>query len=301
MENILLVKLAGEISLKSKPVEKRFNSILLNNMRTALEKNKIVIERIEKFPGRFFIYCKETDLINAQKILQKVFGIHAIALAEAHFSENISLQELKEKAFAFSKDFLKNAKTFAVRCSRAGKHSFSSQEVNVEVGAFLLEKIPSLKVNLSVPQKTLFIEIKDKKFYFYSEETACFNGLPSGVEGNVGVFFEGKKEEAIACWMMLKRGCNVFPIIKKEGKKISSSLKKLSEWNSFKEFKLIFSENLSTEIKHKNLIALVKPDSKISPNDFQEFDALQELPVFRPLIFLPKDYLGKIFKLIEND
>ncbi|MDO8428278.1 MAG: THUMP domain-containing protein, partial [Candidatus Diapherotrites archaeon] len=121
-ENAILVKLAGEISLKSDSVKKRFTETLKQNLVTALEKNKIKLTEIRQKPGRFLIFCN--DLEKAQKILSKVFGIHSIALV--YFFESKIKQEILETCANYSLPFLENKKTFAVKSKREGTHAFTS-------------------------------------------------------------------------------------------------------------------------------------------------------------------------------
>ncbi|RLI22576.1 RNA-binding protein [Candidatus Bathyarchaeota archaeon] len=62
------------------------------------------------------------------------------------------------------KNFLRDAKSFAVRTVRRGKHDFSSIDVNFKVGS-LLKEATGCQVNLDFPEKVVFVEILGPHVY----------------------------------------------------------------------------------------------------------------------------------------
>jgi len=116
--------------------------------------------------------------------------------------------------------------------------------------------------------------------------------LPLGVEGSVAVFFEGKKEELLAAWLVMKRGANVFPIVKGSKAAVERILKKLVPWNSFRKFALTDEKDLEKLVAERDLKAVVFASSK--PKHFPKMLALF------PLVFFPKKMAGEKLKLIEG-
>jgi thiamine biosynthesis protein ThiI len=299
MTKVLLLKLSGEIFIKSDFTKHFFEEKLKENIILTLKANKITNFNIQKGRGRFFIEAKEKELIKALKVLPFVFGLHSIALSECITFNSIN--ELTEKAKDFAFTFIKPKDSFAVRTTRIGKHSFSSQQVNELAGKKILDSIKGLKVNLNKPKKELFIEIINNKAFFYSKEIKCFEGLPVGTQGNIALLMKGKKEEFFSAFLMLRKGCNVLIIKAKkiESKKIlKENLKKLVKWNSFKELEFFNESNLIKLIKEKRIKAIVL--SNLNPLNLNEIKGLikdfKPLVVFMPLLFFTKKELNNLSK-----
>ncbi len=224
----ILVKTASEISLKSKFVRRHFFDQLCGNIEKALRANRVQHGKFVRRPGRILFETGQEK--KAFSVLRFVYGIHAFALAEKFAFR--SLEELSEKAAGLSSTELKKAKTFAVRCTRSGVHSFSSQEAAAKIGGAIGAKNKKLKVDLDHSQKEVFVEISDNQALVYFGEERGSRGLPVGVSGIVGIELSGKKEEVIAGKAMLKRGCSLVVKVT-NAKKCAGQLKELEKWNSF--------------------------------------------------------------------
>ena len=289
-EQILLVKTASEISLKSEHVMRFFMRKLAENIKTALKNGGAGHGKIAMGRGRLFISADAPDLQKISELLPKIFGLHAFALAEIH--ENAEMENIKNAAVEYAKPLLRNSASFALRVSRSGQHKFSSHDVAVACGAAIQAEIPNLKVDLSNPEKELFIEIINDKFYLYDSETSCAGGLPLGVEGAVAALFSGNGNDALAAWLVMKRGCRIFPIAEKESAKIKGAVNSLIPWNSLREFKISRENELKGMIAEYNLQAVVSADE--SPKEA----SIAELPVLYPLAFFPKQMRKEFEKLI---
>lgn len=231
--NVLLVKIASEVSLKSEQVRRFFEKKLCQNILETLQNNGIIVNAIEIGRGRLFVYSKELE--KSAELLKFVFGIHSIALAiEKEYS---SLEEFLETASKISLEQLNENDSFGFFVKRATKKFVSSQEIEKQLAEKALQKISSLKVNLKNPEKKFFVELFEKKFAIYFSETECLNGLPIGVSGKIGFVFEGLKNEKQACLKLMKRGCQIFPVIKKDSEKTQKAIKELIPFNCFREFK----------------------------------------------------------------
>ncbi len=289
-EQILLVKTASEISLKSEHVMRFFMRKLVENIRTALKNNGAECGRIEMGRGRLFISADAQNLQKIQQLLPKIFGLHAFAPAEIH--ENAEMDNIKGAVVEYAKQLLKGSGSFALRVSRSGAHKFSSHDIAVQCGAAIQSAIPNLKVDLSNPEKEIFIEIINSKFYLYDSETPCAGGLPLGVEGAVAALFSGNENDAPAAWLIMKRGCRVFPIAEKESAKVKKAVDSLIPWNSFREFRISNENELKELVAEHNLQAVVSADE--SPKEA----SIEELPILYPLAFFPEQMKKEIEKKI---
>ncbi|MBU2477218.1 hypothetical protein KKG83_07140 [Candidatus Micrarchaeota archaeon] len=295
MNKVFVLRPASEIYLKTSFVRQFFLKKLLSNLKKVMQKNNIKFKATAKFSG--LIICKTDNNEKAVSLMKKVFGLHSFSLAEAHsFS---SLTDLEELFLSFVQKNLFSGDSFALKISRNGKHDFSSHDIAVACGQKIMDKIKGLSVNLSSPDKTIFADIINKKVFLYSEKVSAGKGLPVGVEGKVGVLMQGKEPELVSSFLMLKRGCNVFPIIKEINPEIKKNLELLSSWNSFQEFKPVF---LSEIEKERNFLsALISSETR--EEAIKEIPLLQEqtgFVVFSPLIFFPENLFNEILLKVNK-
>jgi len=75
----------------------------------------------------------------------------------------------------------------------------------------MLEK--GVSVNLSNPDKIIFIEIRHENAYIFYEVINGLGGMPSGTQGKIAIINSCSEFEGIAAFLMIKRGCEPVPII----------------------------------------------------------------------------------------
>ena len=202
------------------------------------------------------------------------------------------MENIENAAVEYAKPLLRNSASFALRVSRSGQHKFSSHDVAVACGAAVQAEIQNLRVDLKSPEAEIFIEVINGKFYLYDSETSCSGGLPLGVEGAVAALFSGKENDALAAWLVMKRGCRVFPIAEKESAKIKGAVNSLIPWNSLREFKISRENELKGLIAEHNLQAVVSADE--SPKEA----SIEMLPILYPLAFYPPKMKKELEKLV---
>ena len=294
--NCLLVKTAPEITLKSRNVRKYFNDKLVKNIKGLLRAEKLSGTRIDRGEGRLYIYAPAPRLEKIAKNLQCTFGVYAIA--SALFAQASGIEDVSAKVADEASRVLSRTKTFAVRASFPSEKKFRSKDVEVEAGSAILAKIPGLKVNLSFPEKTMFVEGRKGKIFIYSETMEGPSGLPVGCQGNVAVMVDGSSASLQAAWLMLKRGCSVFPVMKSgtkksDEKKIEKSLEKLVQWNAGRKFKVTPMENMNLLIEKPDISvkAFVISETSFSESLETEKSAMN-LPIYAPLLFIDPKIAG---------
>lgn len=216
MNRIILVRY-DEIALKSRPVRTRFEGILVQNIESALGGIDIDLSRER---GR--IYVETSDWKEATKRLTKVPGVASASPARRTDStpsqiRSIAVEEA-EKSFG-------GEGTFAVRSRRTGKQDFTSQELNEEIGAEILRVIPDLSVDLDNPDQELFVEVRNRDAYVFTDVVRGVGGLPVGSQEKAAAIFSDDFFSPLATFLMLKRGCQVHPIFfnvspNEEGRKV---------------------------------------------------------------------------------
>ena len=298
-ENILMVKISPEITLKTHFVRKDFIKALVKNIRVNAKNKGIGIQRIEKKGSRLLIHSDELN--DLKEILKKTFGVHSFAFA---YSFNFTgLEEVSKKAVELTKNFFQSGDSFKVSASRSGNHKFSSKDIEVLVGERILKSFDNLKVNLSNPKKIVFIEVMNESAFIFFELHKAPIGLPLGVEGNVLHLMQGSENDLLAAYLIMKRGCNLYPVAEKKSKEIEENLIKLKEWNKFHEFALTELTDLNDVkhlIKERRIEAIVFSDKELS--DLKKSRELEEkfnLMPLRPLLLLPDEFIKKVQEAVS--
>ena len=212
--NVVIIRYS-EIWLKSQKVKIRMLKILMDNIKNALNRNGVPFNKyqLSKDSSRIFFFFKNKDMCNAIEVLKKVFGIYSISptLRTSNKINNIS-----ERVIEIAKEILQKGDTFALRVRRSGTHEFTSIDVARIVGKNIIEELSDydLKVNLSNPNKKIFIEIRDDFSYIFSQIIKTpWVGLPIESPKKMFVMDVGRIYDLIAGFMLMKRGSNIYPIL----------------------------------------------------------------------------------------
>lgn len=156
--------------------------------------------------GRIFLEAEgvydQEDLIAE---LQKVFGI--VGICPIVVEEQVNFEAIREKAISYMKEcYGEEKKTFKVNTRRTNKaFPMKSMELNSEIGHYLLEECPNLKVDVHHPDILLNIEVRDQ-VYLYSATIKGAGGLPVGTNGKAMLLLSGGIDSPVAGYMISKRG-----------------------------------------------------------------------------------------------
>ncbi len=136
--------------------------------------------------------------------LGRVFGLANICPGVRVAQDVGALCEASEASLAG----LKFA-TLRVDTRRVDKRfPLTSMETNARIGARLCGTY-GVRADLSDPDVTVSVEIADGTAYVYSRRLPGAGGLPAGVSGRVVGLLSAGFDSPVACWQMMKRGCNV--------------------------------------------------------------------------------------------
>lgn len=291
--NCVLVRLSPEITLKSHFVRAYFVNKLISNIKGVLRAKNLSGNSFVKGGGRLYVFPRDKKRVGPLAlVLKNVFGVQGVA--ECKKVSSVSRSEIMDAALSVAVKHLKSGDSFAVRLKNSLEKSFSSREFESSLGSKIISSVKGLKVNLKNPQKQVSIEVGAKGCFLYVGELQGVCGLPLGVEGNVAVFFEGKKSELLAAFLMMRRGCNVFPVLKKNTIALREHVNHLVKWNSFRAFKFSTEKDLEGLVQKKDVSikAIVKSDGEFGLG-MEKQKNFFSVPVFWPLVFLPKEFEQK--------
>lgn len=193
-----LLRLSGEIAMKSRRTRARFQSRLAENLEDAFASSGLEV-RIEEQWSRIFVEG-EDELLD---VLPRVFGLSSFSPIEEE--TDARMEAIVEAGRRRFHERVKG-KTFAVRARRSGAHDFRSIDVQRELGAALN---PGADVDLDDPEVEVRVEVRDDRAYLFSERRPGAGGLPAGVQGGALCLLSGGFDSAVAGWMVQRRGASV--------------------------------------------------------------------------------------------
>ncbi|QBY03497.1 tRNA 4-thiouridine(8) synthase ThiI [Thalassotalea sp. HSM 43] len=200
-----IVKLQPEITIKSRPVRKRFTKILESNIKNVLRRvdeqvrTKMNWDNIE-------VTSKDTSEDNRIKIIETLKCVPGIT----HFLEVIeydfdSVQDIFEKTLAVHAKTIEN-KSFCVRAKRTGEHDFSSLQIEQYVGGGLNQNVESARVKLKKPDVTIRLEINRDRLFIVSERHQALGGFPIPTQEDVLSLMSGGFDSGVASYQLIKKG-----------------------------------------------------------------------------------------------
>lgn len=202
-----------EVGLKGKN-RPFFLDHLVRNVRRATQ--RLGVRRVWRGQGMVGVALEEEAEWEAvREALGAVFGVVKMSPA---WRVPPDMEKLKEAVGAAVRE--RPFDSFRVTTSRSDK-SFprTSQEVNVELGAFLQAQTGA-RVDLTHPETTVYVDILPKEVYYYFDPLPGPGGLPVGTGGRVACLLSGGIDSPIAAYRMLKRGCRAafihfhsFPLV----------------------------------------------------------------------------------------
>ena len=273
--DLVLVRYA-EMGLKSRAVRKRFENILIENMMSALAGESIEgIVSTEQ--GRVFVQTDQID--RAAKALSRVFGVSSVSPVIKTTSE---LGDMRRAIAAYSLGLMEDGKSFAVRARRTGEQPYTSMELAKELGSavWLANEPKHPKVDLTRPDLEFFAEVRDKRGYIFSQYIDGPGGLPMGSQGRVVALLE-KESDAVAAWLIMKRGCRVIGI----GEEGSEPVKILRLWDP--DMRLVPPGEIADLVKRNKAVAAV---FGYGLEDFEKIKGIDiPAPAFFPIIGMTKE------------
>ncbi len=318
----------GEIWLKSEKTKKALMKRLVTDIRQRLSKSGVEF-KIEKHWSRLLIWVPNTKWTQARDILTKIFGIVSISPGKKVKND---IKEIEKAVLAEFEGF---SGRFAIKVNRGWK---GFPMTSVQLAAHLSRRIQevrgeSLKVDLKTPEKVVFVDIREKFTFVYSEVFEGPGGLPYGCQGKALALFSGGIDSPVASWLVARRGLSLdFLFINFYGpileSKIYSVFEKMLEWLPdaklysirlpelreeivakvpegyrqvvYKRYMYRIAEAFARQVGAKALITgeSLGQVSTQTLNNLITIQSAVSIPVFRPLIGWDKDETVSLAKKI---
>ncbi len=231
--NTIIIRYS-ELFLKSEFVRNKLQKNLADNIRNGMNV-KGIEGKLTRKRGRIFV--KTEKIKDMKELLTHVFGIISFSPAV-----KLELKDLEKFIRKNSKKLIKG-NSFGVRVKRNGDHDFTSRELAAKLGQIVVDETGK-EVDLEEPDTELFVEVRYKNSYVFTEKIGGPGGMPLGSQGKVNCWVNSR-EGLVACWLMMKRGCNARIYYKNNSPDV------LDNWSygtTLKKVKIAKADEIETDI-----------------------------------------------------
>ena len=203
MEKVILLRY-GEIYLKGRN-RSYFERCLMDNIKESLDGYDC---RIVKTPGRYLVEGFDPELTEelVDKV-RKVFGLHSLSVA---IVVPYDLANIGKVCAEVAPD----RGSFRITVNRADKTvNLTSIQIAAELGGYVLDAHPSLKVDLHHPDKEIRVDLRENHTaYVFMDVVPAAGGMPVGCSGRGLVLLSGGIDSPVACYRMAKRGMKLCAV-----------------------------------------------------------------------------------------
>ena len=202
---LFLVKLFPEITIKTRPVRRRFIRQLRKNIRSVLSEFDPAVSVVGEWDN-LEVTTSTDNLEVITQIRERLACTPGIAkFLQVDKYPRTDLDGMLDLALEYYREKLVG-KTFAVRCKRNGKHSFKSTDVERHIGAGLNTQTEAAGVKLKGPDVTVLIEVRDDSVFMVRDQRDGLGGFPLGCQDSVLSLISGGFDSSVSSYLCIKRG-----------------------------------------------------------------------------------------------
>lgn len=270
----LIIARYVEIGLKSRKVRNRMEKRLMDHILSILNRESLSTLQSSRQWGRLIFQFEPKDIEKALLIFRNIIGIHSYSPV---IRVSNSFDELCKSTVKFAQTYLKSNESFAVRVKRFKLYPKNSLEIEREIGGKIYDYFTQIgkpiKVNLKQPQKTIYLEIKEKEAYLFGDiYYSAWGGNPIETDKAMFALWNGNFGELSASFLLTRRGTVVIPLVIYNSETFLNK-QKLLRYNSLNEKLHVLASFYSEPI---NVILLdYNPLIKIIKN-FEKLEIMQD-------------------------
>ena len=254
--NLILIRY-NEIWLKSTKIKIRMIKALLNNIKISLSRKEIPFHKyqLSNDSTRIYFFFNNEEIPQAIELLNFTFGVYSFSPA---LRTSAKMKNIAERAIEIAERIIHEGDSFALRVKRSGDHDYSSKDVAVEVGQAIIDHFQksnvNLKVNLSNPDKKIFIEVRDQFSYIFTDIIySDWGGLPIETSKKIACMDIGRLNDLLAAFMLMRRGSELYPVLFDLMEDEASFETRISNWKENVNFTPFFKFTVR-RIKFKKIM-----------------------------------------------
>lgn len=205
MKSKVIMLRFGEIFLKGRN-KSYFEKLLIDNIKAKLEDVQCEFVRTQ---NRYYIENYDESLTGELvSRMKKVFGLHSLSVAT---KVETNYDALKETALEYAPDVETTFRITVNRADKSLDKN--SAQIAADVGAYVLSRRKGYKVDLHKPNIEIKIDIREKGYsYVFRDIEMCAQGMPVGCSGSGMLLLSGGFDSPVAGYRMARRGMNLCAI-----------------------------------------------------------------------------------------
>lgn len=323
----------GELSTKGKN-RKQFVARLAANVRRVVKDMPNITVHGER--DRMQLFLNGAPVQDVLERLKSIFGIQSFSPV---IKTELDVEAVKEAAYQLVNDTHQPGATFKV-AARRGYRDFplDSNELNQEIGAAVLRRIPDLTVNVKQPDIKLNVEVRADGVFLSSQIIQGAGGLPVSSSGKAMLMLSGGIDSPVAGYLAMKRGVEVEavhfhspPYTSEQAKQKAIDLaQKIAKYSGQVQMHVVpfteIQETIKKQIpegyvmtvtrrlmlqitdqlrKKRNALAIVNGESlgQVASQTLESMLAINEVtetPIIRPVVTMDKNEIIDIAKSIDT-
>ncbi|MFM9329739.1 tRNA uracil 4-sulfurtransferase ThiI [Paenibacillus mesotrionivorans] len=329
--NTVIVRL-GELTLKGRN-RHRFEKRVLQQLQPLREQYPNTGISLEF--GRIHIDLQETPYEAAAEVLDKIFGLASYSPAHR---VSLELEDIREKALELMRELEspEGKRTFKVAAKRSNKkYPHDSMALMQLVGGHILRHTQGWLVDVHHPEVTLWVDIRDKEAFVFTDIVPGSGGYPLGTNGKGMLLLSGGIDSPVAGWLSMRMGLEIeavhfhsYPYTSERAKrKVEDLARELARYSGTLKLHMVPFTDIQVKLKEQgreNLLvicmkramlriaeqlaerrsakALITGESlgQVASQTLASLDVIgraAQIPVLRPLITMDK---GEIVKVSEK-
>lgn len=222
-----------------------FEKKLVENIKLALGKGY----NVKRLYGRISIESKKTDSKRVRNVLENIPGIANFSFA---IKTKLNIADMKKKALLMAQKHKENNKTFRIEAKRSNKNfPYNSLRINEMLAGDIIRSC-KLKVDLTKPDLTIYVEVAEKNAFIYAEKIKGIGGLPVGTSSKAVCLLSGGIDSPVAAYSMMRRGCKIvfvhFCQRYEKNNKIEKIVKELNKFQHSSKLYMIPFQKAQMEI-----------------------------------------------------
>src|SRR5690554_6751322 len=208
-----IVRLHAEITIKSKGVRKRYGKVLVNNLKSILQRNDVRAKVIWCW-DRIEVVVSNEEAQSAEQIselLQRVPGIswfsrsYEMPLPEG---EPTDFEPIMAQVLSCWQHSIPG-RSFAVRVKRKGQHPFRSLDLERYLGGGILKHCAGSRVDLRRPDVEVRVEVHHDVVRIFGDKQLGLGGFPLPTQETVLSLLSGGFDSSVASFQLIRRGARV--------------------------------------------------------------------------------------------
>ncbi len=205
----------NELGLKSPKVRRRMEKRLSITIELICKREKLSILKSQNRWGRLLYHFHPDQIPRALTVFFGIIGIHSFSPGVEVASNYLAISTL---TLQIAQNYFKNKTSFAIRARRLQSFPMTSTEINQELGQLIIDNFTAqgkeLSVNLSSPDKVIYLDVRDIQTYIYTDiYYSKWGGNPIEPDKAVVAWVENDLEDVIAAHMFIHRGAIALPVV----------------------------------------------------------------------------------------